>query len=214
MASPNEPAPDSDRRDRDGAAPTSGAVRDDTGRPSDDVLVARAAAGDAAAYRELAERHLGRIFAFAYRLLGNHADAEDVAQEVLLRLWTHAAQWKPGGARMTTWLHRVALNLCLDRRARRREGPLDASADPADPRPPVTQLLHDRDVARHVNEALAALPDRQRAAIALCHYQELGNAEAAEIMEISVDALESLLARGRRALRARLAGVAADLLGA
>ena len=190
------------------------AVTRDVQSDSDDDLIARAATGDTAAYRTLADRHLGRIFAFAYRLLGNHADAEDVAQDVLLRLWTHAAEWKPGGARMTTWLHRVALNLCLDRRARRREAALDPHVEPSDPRPPVTDLIHEREVAARVNEALAALPDRQRAAIALCHYQELGNIEAAAVMEVSVEALESLLARGRRALKARLAELAPDLLGA
>jgi RNA polymerase sigma-70 factor (ECF subfamily) len=180
---------------------------------SDDTLVARVAAGDALACRELAERHLGRIVSFGYRMLGNRDDAEDVAQEVFVRLWTHAARWQPGGARLSTWLHRVAFNLCRDHRARARERPLESAADPPDPRPSPVMMLHERDIACHVGTALESLPERQRAAIALCHYQGLGNIEAAEVMEISVDALESLLARGRRGLRARLAGVAAGLLG-
>lgn len=180
---------------------------------SDDTLVARVGAGDAFACRELAERHLGRIVSFAYRMLGNHADAEDVAQEVFVRLWMHAAHWQPGGARLTTWLHRVAFNLCQDHRARVRERPLEAAADPPDPRPSPAMMLQQRDIARHVSAALESLPERQRAAIALCHYQGLGNIEAAGVMEISVEALESLLARGRRGLRARLAAIAPHLLG-
>ena len=180
---------------------------------SDDTLVARVGAGDALACRELAERHLGRIVSFAYRMLGNHADAEDVAQEVFVRLWTHAARWHPGGARLTTWLHRVALNLCHDRWARVRERPMEAAANLPDPRPSPAMMLHERDIARHVSAALEGLPERQRAAIALCHYQGLGNIEAAGVMEISVEALESLLARGRRGLRARLAAIAPHLLG-
>lgn len=183
------------------------------GTISDDILVARVAAGDAAACRELTERHLGRILAFAYRMVGNHADAEDIAQEVFVRLWLHAARWRPEGARLTTWLHRVARNLCHDQYARRHEQALDDVAEPEDARPSPSERLQAEDLARYVNAALATLPERQRAAITLFHYQGFGNAEAADIMDVTVEALESLLARGRRALRARLAGVAPELLG-
>ena len=180
---------------------------------SDDTLVARVGAGDAVACRELAERHLHRIVSLAYRLLGNHADAEDVAQETFVRLWTHAARWQPGGARLTTWLHRVTLNLCRDHRARRREQPLEAAGEPVDPRPSLADAVHERTLALHVSAALGSLPERQREAIVLCHYQGLGNIEAAVVLDVSVEALESLLARGRRALRRRLAAVAPALLG-
>jgi RNA polymerase sigma-70 factor (ECF subfamily) len=179
----------------------------------DDALVALVAAGDVGACRELAERHLDRIVAFAYRMVGSHADAEDVAQETFVRLWTYAADWRPGGPRLTTWLHRVALNLCRDHRRRHREHPLEAASEPQDPTPSASERLATREVEQHVRAALATLPERQRAAIALCHYQDLGNVEAAATMEISVEALESLLARGRRTLRARLAAIAPELLG-
>jgi len=169
----------------------------------DDTLVRRIADGDQEACRALVERHLGRIVAFAGRTLGNTADAEDVAQEVFLGLWKTARRWQPRG-RLTTWLHRVALNLCLDRIARRREVPLDAAPEPVDPTPSGVVLLERRAVGQRVNMELAALPPQQRVAIALCHYQGLGNMEAAEMMGLSVEALESLLARGRRTLRARL----------
>ena len=179
---------------------------------SDEALMVRVGAGDRDACRALVERHLARLVAFATRVLGNRAEAEDVAQDVFLRVWSSAHRWRPGPARLTTWLHRVALNLCLDRLARRRHASLDAVPDPPDPRPTAEAALHERAIGERVNQELASLPDQQRIAITLCHYQGLGNRLAAEVMGISVAALESLLARGRRTLRARLAPVAPHLL--
>src|SRR5262245_12558446 len=111
---------------------------------SDETLMRRVGGGDGEACRTLVERHLGRVVAFAGRTLGNRADAEDVAQETFFRLWRKAGRWRPGEARLTTWLHRVALNLCLDRIARRRETPLDAVPEPADPAPSPVALLERR----------------------------------------------------------------------
>jgi RNA polymerase sigma-70 factor (ECF subfamily) len=179
---------------------------------TDDDLVARVARADHEACRALVERHLGRVVAFAARVLGNPDEAEDVAQEVFTRVWTHARSWQPGRARFTTWLFRVALNLCHDRLARRREGPLDDGDEPVDPAPAAVEHLEAADVRRIVARAIEALPERQRTALALCHYQGLGNVEAAEIMEVSVEALESLLARARRTLRERLRLLAPELL--
>jgi RNA polymerase sigma-70 factor (ECF subfamily) len=180
---------------------------------SDEALMVRVGRGDAAACRTLVDRHLARLVAFAARTLGDRGEAEDVAQDVFERVWKHAARWEPGRAKLTTWLHRVALNLCLDRLDRRRDAPLDAAPEPVDPAPSAAERLHSTDVGRHVHEALMTLPPKQRTAITLCHYQGLGQREAAEVMETSVEALESLLARGRRAMKARLAAVAPALLG-
>lgn len=180
---------------------------------TDERLMLRAGRGDRDACAQLVERYLAKVVAFAGRMLGDRDAAQDVAQEVFLRLWTHAASWQPGSARLSTWLHRVAFNLCLDRSRRRRETPLEATFDVADPQPHSVMLMHHQDIARHVIEALQKLPITQRTAIVLCHYQDLRNTEAAEVMEISVDALESLLARARRALRERLRSLAPDLLG-
>ena len=180
---------------------------------SDEALMVQAGAGDHDACHELVRRYLGCIVAFAGRSLGDRTEAEDVAQEVFERLWIHARSWQSGRARLTTWLHRVALNLCLDRLARRRERPLDDVVEPADSKPSMTTLMQREDVGRCVNRELMTLPDNQKIAIALCHYQGLRNIEAAEIMGLSVEALESLLARGRRTLRSRLRALAPDLLG-
>lgn len=171
----------------------------------------RVARGDRDAGRVLVERHLSRIVAFAGRTLGDRSGADDVAQETFLRLWTHAARWRPE-AQLGTWLHRIAYRLCLDRLARRRETPLDDATDPPDDRPSPAEQMDQRAIAHAVNRALATLPEHQRAAIALCHYQGMRNAEAAAVLDVSVEALESLLARGRRTLKARLAGVAPALL--
>jgi RNA polymerase sigma-70 factor (ECF subfamily) len=179
---------------------------------ADEELMLRVGRGDREACRLLVERHLGRVVAFAGRVLGDRSDAEDVAQEVFARVWTSAATWRPD-ARFTTWLHRVATNLCLDRLARRREAPLDDAPEPVDPHPTPAGRLEGAEVTRVVGREIAALPERQRIALALCHYQGLRNDEAAAIMEITVDALESLLARARRTLRARLQPLAPELLG-
>ena len=178
---------------------------------SDEALMLRAGAGDRAACEKLVERHLGRIVTFARRTLANKGDAEDVAQEVFLRVWSAAPRWKVGSARFTTWLYRVALNVCLDR-AKRREAIPDDLSELADPRPDPSVVLDASEVARRVSAALAGLPEGQRIAVTLCVYQERPHGEAAEIMKLSLAALESLLARGRRAMRAKLRPVAAALL--
>lgn len=176
-------------------------------------LVRRAGAGDAQACAALVDRYLAKVTAFAGRMLANRADAEEVAQDVFLRVWQHAGNWRAGSARFSTWLYRVTLNLCHDRLRRRRETTLDAAGDPASDAPPPGADLQRHAVAARVAAALAQLPERQREAIVLCHYQELGNIEAAAVLDVTVEALESLLSRGRRRLRELLASEAQDLMG-
>lgn len=180
----------------------------------DAELVRSIGAGEPRAAEALVRRHLPRMVGLARRMLGDAAEAEDVAQEVFLRVWREAPRWRPGAAKFETWMHRVALNLCYDRMRRRRESAdPDAGVNVADSAPmPADQWLARQRTAR-VDAALAELPERQRAAIVLVHYQELTNIAAAEMLEISVEALESLLARGRRALKAALADVVDDLMG-
>ncbi len=179
----------------------------------DDLLVQGAASGDQSAWTVLVERHLSAIVGYAWHVLGDRAEAEDVAQETFLRLLGKIEGWRPGGPGLRTWLYRVAINLCIDRRRLRREMPLEEMLDlpeGADRQP----ALDDRLDQRHaVRKALDALPERQRMAITLVYYQGMTNREAAELLEVSVEAVESLLARARRALRRQLDPVITDLMG-
>lgn len=167
-------------------------------------LVARVGQGDRAAAAALMTRHLPRMFALARRMLTDPIEAEDAVQDAFIQLWTHAARWEPGRAKFSTWLYRVTLNKCYDRLRRRQAARLDEAADVEDPAPGPDAGLQHAAIAAQIEAALAELPERQRAAIQLCHFQGCGNIEAAEILGVSVEALESLLSRGRRALRQRL----------
>lgn len=145
------------------------------------------------------------MLSLARRMLGNRVDAEDVAQEVFLRVWTHAARWEPGRAQFGTWLHRVATNLCLDRLRRHGTENIDSVPEPQSDAPNPHEELERQELARRVDLALQSLPPRQRAAVTLTHYQGLSNIEAAAILDVTVEAVESLLGRARRQLRTALA---------
>ena len=181
--------------------------------PTDDLLMERITKGDQAACRVVVDRHLGPIYAAARRLLGNDADAEDVAQEVFMRVWTKASTWQPGRAQLTTWLHTIAINLCRDRLRRQRTVSIDQVSEPTDPAPMAADGILRREVSQVVDAAVAALPDRQREALVLSHYQGLNNVRTAEILGVTVEAVESLLSRARRTLRRNLAGKSGELLG-
>jgi RNA polymerase sigma-70 factor (ECF subfamily) len=173
--------------------------------------IARAAAGDAGAWAALVRRHLPAVTRCAAYMLGDPAEAEDVAQDTFMRLHRKLATWEGGEDGLSSWLHRVAVNLSIDRRrAPVRPSSLADAGDVAEP----ANLDGPLDRKRHVESALVKLPDRQRAALVLVHYQGLSGREAAAALDISVEALESLLARGRRSLRNTLAPVRGDLLGA
>jgi RNA polymerase sigma-70 factor (ECF subfamily) len=168
----------------------------------DAELVLRVGEGDVVAYRELVRRHAPKLQRFAERLLRDPSEAEDVVQETFLRLWQRAREYSPS-ARVTTWLHRIAHNLAVDRlRGRGRAAPFEEEELPVSAPQPV--LIDEARRARALEQALAALPERQAAALVLVHLHGLTGAEACEVLGIGPEALESLLARGRRALKQRL----------
>lgn len=171
----------------------------------DTELLERFASGDPRAARVLTERLAPRIMALAVRMLGDRADAEDVTQEAMLRLWRVAPDWQDRGASVATWLYRVAGNLCIDRLRRRR--PVDGidTTAIADPAPGPQRGIEAAEQAAALQAALAALPERQRLAVVLRHLEERGNAEIAAVLDTSIEAVESLLARARRSLAERLA---------
>lgn len=181
--------------------------------PSDDALLILFANGDPTAARDLTGRLSPRAFAVALRMLGNRSEAEDVAQEAMLRLWRMSPDWRPGQAKVSTWLIRVVMNLCLDIKRRQRGGTkaLDDIAEPADPGAGVVATLQQAARKDALQAALDQLPERQRQAVVLRHLEELSNPEIAAIMDINVEAVESLTARGKRALAAALAGRSEEL---
>ncbi|MBV9527343.1 MAG: RNA polymerase sigma factor [Sphingomonas sp.] len=173
--------------------------------PTDDAwLVAAIARGDATAFRQLVDRRAPMLHRLAYHMLGDRSEAEDVTQECFLRLWDHAAGWRPQGGGLPGWLRRVATNLCLDRLRRSRRMSSDAVPERSDDRPGADAVLDADRLARLAQRAVLALPDRQRAAIVLTYYEELGNIAAAEALQMNIKAFESLLFRARAALRERL----------
>src|ERR1700741_3882429 len=187
---------------------------------ADDALMRRAGHGDKAAFAVLLRRHLARATAVAQRIVGNRSDAEEIVQEAFLRCWQKAPEWRPANARAAegqanraqfpTWLYRVLVNLCLDRRRRPQPVELEAAGEIADTGDDGFAQTERGEIGKRVAEAMAKLPDRQRAALALCYYEDLGNIEAAAALDISIGALESLLVRGRRALRDSLGDLAID----
>ncbi|TYP78659.1 RNA polymerase ECF family sigma subunit [Maritimibacter alkaliphilus HTCC2654] len=174
---------------------------------SDEALLVAYGNGDREAARLLTARLAPRVLGFAARMLGgDRAEAEDVTQEAMLRLWRVAPEWRQGEAKVTTWLFRVASNLCTDRLRKRRSVDIDSVAEPEDDAPGAVAGLIEADRARALEGALAQLPDRQREAVVLRHLEGLTNPEIAEAMEISVEAVESLTARGKRTLAGILSG--------
>ena len=173
---------------------------------SDEDLLALYAQGDARAARLLVSRLGPRVYGYCFRMLRDSAEAEDVTQEALVRLWKIAPDWQQGAAKVSTWVFQVAGNLCRDRlrRSGRSQELDDQMTD--DSAPAQTEVLMQKDRAQALDAALAALPDRQREAVILRHIEGLSNPEIAGIMDIGVEAVESLTARGKRALKAILAG--------
>ncbi|MEJ6502462.1 MAG: RNA polymerase sigma factor [Rhodobacterales bacterium] len=173
---------------------------------SDDALLALYGNGDSMAAASLTARLTPMVFRLAKRLLSDAAEAEDVTQEGMLRLWKIAPEWRQGEAKVSTWLYRVTTNLCTDRLRKRRGVALDAIAEPMDDTPGIEARMISDNRAEALNGALAKLPDRQREAVVLRHIEGLANPEIAEVLDISVEAVESLIARGKRGLAVMLLG--------
>ncbi len=182
---------------------------DDSDDASDLALMGRVAKGDEAAYRLLSRRHVPAMLGLARRILGNAADAEDVAQEAMLRVWTHAPRWQPLAA-FRTWLTRIVVNLCLDRKRKAQWVDLDTVGEIADPAPDAGEAAERNERDRLVDQAIGQLPDRQRTAIVLTYGDGMSNAEVAEIMGTTVSAVETLLVRGKQGLRRALGDFAGD----
>lgn len=178
---------------------------------SDDMLVARMKADDTEAYRLLVERHIDRAYGLAFRILRNQADAEDVAQEALVKAWTHRHGWEEGRARFGTWLYRVVVNRCIDLKRMPRSEWIEDVPEPAEDAADAVDGIHQGQVKNRLEDAMGRLPAQQRAALTLAYFDDMGNAEIAQVLDTTVQAVESLLKRGRQRLRELLARAERDI---
>jgi len=173
---------------------------------SDEALMLKIGRGDDRAFRQLAPRYAARAVGLARRITGSDADAEEIAQEAFLRVWINAPRWRPQAA-FRTWFYRIVFNLSLNQRRRAPFFPLEAAADPPDPTPDASMRIERDEIGRQIAAAIRELPERQRAAIVLTYDNELSNADAANILHISLSAFEALLVRARRTLRESLRSI-------
>jgi RNA polymerase sigma-70 factor, ECF subfamily len=172
---------------------------------TDEELMARTAKGDRQAFDTLVKRHMQRVYATARGMLNRKPDAEDVTQDVFTRVWVYASRWRAGEAALTTWLHRITMNCCYDHMRKHGKDPkAEVPDDMASSEKDGEAKYAERQKNARVREALQLLPERQRMAVTLCYLQEMTNAEAADVMEIHIKALEGLLVRARKTLRPML----------
>jgi RNA polymerase sigma-70 factor, ECF subfamily len=182
-------------------APDSAPVADGEVFDEDKELLDRLADGDETAFRLLVERHIDRAYAIALRIAGNAADAEDVVQDTMLKVWTHRGRWQHGRAKFSTWLYRVVSNRCIDLRRKPRNENVDAVPEVADGRPDASSVIERNEVNVLLEAAMQRLPEQQRVAVILSYHEDMSNGEIAEVMDTTVAAVESLLKRGRQQLR-------------
>jgi RNA polymerase sigma-70 factor (ECF subfamily) len=168
----------------------------------DETLMRRAGEGDRSAFDQITTRHRGRQAVIAERVLHNRALAEEVAQDAMVKAWVHAARYDGERARVTTWLHCITLNLARDRlRAQRATTPIETAATIEDPAPSAITRIEQSERLAALRRGIAAMPERQRAALQLTYAEELSGLDAATRLGISTRALEGLLHRGRHFLR-------------
>ena len=166
----------------------------------DHELMAKVARGDTVAYRTLVNRHLNGCVRFAQRMVGNRQDAEDIVQDVCLKLWHEAPRWQPK-AKLSTWLYRVLFNACIDHKRKVIPFSHDALEEVPDTSKNIDDFILEQQEAKQVKIALEALPPRQRAAVLLSYYEERSNQDAADIMQMSLNAFQQLLFRARQQLK-------------
>ncbi|MGJ4886466.1 MULTISPECIES: RNA polymerase sigma factor [unclassified Bradyrhizobium] len=193
----------------DSAPPGEAAIFDE-----DKDLLDRLATGEELAFRLLVERHIDRAYAIALRIVGNAADAEDVVQDTMLKVWTHRGRWQHGRAKFSTWLYRVVSNRCIDIRRKPRTENVDVVPEVADGKPDAVSVIERAELSDLLEGAMQRLPEQQRIAVILSYHENMSNGEIAEVMDTTVAAVESLLKRGRQHLRDMLRRHERDIRGA
>lgn len=169
----------------------------------DQTLMQAIALGNSNAFSMLLNRHLPKAVRFAYKMLGNLADAEDAAQDAFLKVWQQAAKWQPK-SQFTTWFYKILYHLCIDIIRKRKIHEDDALDHIEDDKPNPEMALQTENIKQYMQKIIMELPEQQRAALALCYYQDYSTQQAADILGVSLTALDSLLFRARRSLRNKL----------
>jgi RNA polymerase sigma-70 factor (ECF subfamily) len=182
-------------------APDSTQDRTDIVYDEDSELLDRLAADDEAAFRMLVERHIDRAYAIALRIVGNAADAEDVVQDTMLKIWSHRGRWQHGRAKFSTWLYRVISNRCIDLRRKPRNENVETVPEVADSQPGAVEVIERNQLNDMLELAMQRLPEQQRVAVILSYHENMSNGEIAQVMDTTIAAVESLLKRGRQQLR-------------
>jgi RNA polymerase sigma-70 factor (ECF subfamily) len=167
----------------------------------DSELLDKLATGDEAAFRMLVERHIDRAYAIALRIVGNAADAEDVVQDTMLKIWSHRGRWQHGRAKFSTWLYRVISNRCIDLRRKPRNENVENVPEVADGQPGAVEIIERNELNGMLELAMQRLPEQQRIAVIFSYHENMSNGEIAQVMDTTVAAVESLLKRGRQQLR-------------
>lgn len=174
--------------------------------PGDEVLIARIVSRDEQAFKIMSERYAGLIFSIAYRMLNNKTAAEDMVQDVLFKLWTFAGDWQAEkGASVKTWLCRITGNACIDVQRKKKPVNIDDVPEIADPGQNAEGDIRIRETGAIVGAALQKLPERQRLALVMFHYEEMSVIDIAAVLKVTPKAAEGLLTRGRATLRQSLA---------
>jgi RNA polymerase sigma-70 factor (ECF subfamily) len=182
-------------------APDSAPVAAEIVFDEDSELLDRLATGDEAAFRMLVERHIDRAYAIALRIVGNAADAEDVVQDTMLKIWSHRGRWQHGRAKFSTWLYRVISNRCIDLRRKPRTENVETVPEVADGQPDAADIIERNELNSMLELAMQRLPEQQRIAVIFSYHENMSNGEIAQVMDTTVAAVESLLKRGRQQLR-------------
>lgn len=182
-------------------APDSTPVAAEIAFDEDSELLNELATGDEAAFRLLVERHIDRAYAIALRIVGNAADAEDVVQDTMLKIWSHRGRWQHGRAKFSTWLYRVISNRCIDLRRKPRNENVETVPEVADGQPGAVEIIERNELNGMLELAMQRLPEQQRIAVIFSYHENMSNGEIAQVMDTTVAAVESLLKRGRQQLR-------------
>ncbi|MGB4058186.1 MAG: sigma-70 family RNA polymerase sigma factor [Alphaproteobacteria bacterium] len=173
---------------------------------TDESLLTRVQRGDQRAFAALVTRHVKKFHAAAYRMCGDAYESEDIVQEAFLKLWNKPQMWDASrGAKFATWFYRIVTNLAIDKVRKKKAVAVGEVINVfSDTRPSQEEALYENEKQAALEGAIQSLPDRQKTALNLCVYEGLSNREAADVLGVSVKALESLLVRAKSALKEEL----------